>query len=155
MTNSLQLNLLQYQDKLVLKKEDGKVKVFDPIRNRFMVKGPEEVVRQLTIQYLIDRKNYNKNRIAVEKMLTINGLLKRFDILVYDRNTEPFLLVECKAPNVPISEDTFRQIAVYNMVLKVRYLLVTNGVDSFCCRMDYEQQSFEFINEVPSFAERN
>ena len=155
MNNSLQLNLLQYQDKLVLKKEDGKVKVFDPIQNRFMVKGPEEVVRQLTIQYLIDRKNYNKNRIAVEKMLTINGLLKRFDILVYDRNTEPFLLVECKAPNVPISEDTFRQIAVYNMVLKVRYLLVTNGVDSFCCRMDYEQQSFEFINEVPSFAERN
>ena len=155
MTKSLRLNLLKYQNDLLLKKKEGVVKVFDPIRNKYLVRGPEEIVRQLMIQYLIKEKKYNKNRMAVEKMLKVNGLSKRFDILVYDRNTQPFVLVECKAPAVPISEETFRQIAVYNLSLKVKYLLVTNGIDSYCCEMDYEKQSFEFLDEVPSFAELN
>ena len=89
---------------------------------------------------------------AVEKMLTVNGLVKRFDILIYDEHTAPFFLVECKAPSVRVSEDTFRQIAAYNLSLQVKYLLVTNGINSYCCEMDYQKQSFEFLQEVPSFA---
>ena len=84
--------------------------------------------------------------------MKINDRLKRFDILVYDENTKPQLLVECKAPNVKLTEDTFHQIANYNLALQVRYLLVTNGIDSYCCEMDYLKQSFEFLPEVPSFA---
>ncbi|MEO1262196.1 MAG: type I restriction enzyme HsdR N-terminal domain-containing protein [Bacteroidota bacterium] len=155
MTNPLQLDLLKFQDELVIKKVNGVVKVFDPVRNKFLVKGPEEIVRQLTIQYLIKEKKYKKNRMAVEKMLMVNGLLKRFDILVYDERTAPFILVECKAPAVSISEVTFRQIAAYNLPLKVKYLLVTNGIDSYCCEMNYEKQTFEFLDEVPCFVEMN
>ena len=153
MTKPLQINFLKYQQHLVFKRDGKSVKVFDPIRNKFYVKGPEEIVRQLVIHYLINEKHYNKNLIAVEKLLRVNDLQKRFDILVYDRKTEPFLLVECKAPSVPISEDTFRQIAAYNLSLQVKYLFVTNGINSYCCRMDYKHQSFDFIPEVPSFAE--
>ena len=152
MSKALQIDFLKYQDQLVFKKIEGQVKVFDPIRNKFLVKGPEEIVRQLVILFLIKEKKYNKNRMAVEKMLKVNNRRKRFDILVYDEHTEPLVLVECKAPTVPISEDTFRQIAAYNLPLHTKYLLVTNGILSYCCAMDYQQQSFEFLDEVPSFA---
>ncbi len=154
MSKALDIDLLKYQDELVLKKMDGATKIFDPIRNNYFVKGPEEIVRQLVVLYLIREKNYNKNHIAIEKMLRVNGLQKRFDILIYDQETAPFFLVECKAPQVPITEETFRQIAAYNLALQVRYLLVTNGISTYCCEMDYQQQSFEFMDEVPSFAGR-
>lgn len=155
MTNSLNIDFLKFQEELVFKKMEGAVKIYDPVRNNYFVNGPEEVVRQLVIQYLIKERQYNKNRMAIEKMLRVNGLQKRFDILVYDKNTMPFLLVECKAPTVPITEDVFRQIAAYNTSLQVNFLLVTNGINSYCCEMDYQQQSFEFIGEVPSFAGAN
>lgn len=152
MTQDLAIDFLKYQEQLKVKKVDGVVKVFDPIRRKYLVKGPEEIVRQLVIQYLIQEKEYVKNRMAVEKMLKINERIKRFDILVYDENTNPLLLVECKAPNVKVTEDTFHQIANYNLALKVKYLLVTNGIKTYCCQMDYLTQSFEFLHEVPSFA---
>ena len=152
MIEPLKIDFLKYQDQLVFKKVDGVVKVLDPIRNKYLVKGPEEIVRQLVIQYLTKAKKYRKNGMAVEKMLTVNGLVKRFDILIYDEHTAPFFLVECKAPSVRVSEDTFRQIAAYNLSLQVKYLLVTNGINSYCCEMDYQKQSFEFLQEVPSFA---
>lgn len=153
MIKELQIDLLKYHKELVFKKLDDHLKVFDPIRNKYLVRGPEEIVRQLVIQYLMQEKDYNKNRMAVEKMLKVNGLIKRFDILVYNKDTCPLVLVECKAPAVAINEDTFRQIAAYNLSLRVKYLLVTNGIHSYCCEMDYQQQSFEFLDEVPSFVE--
>ena len=152
MGKSLHIDFLKYQDKLVVKKEEEVIKIYDPIRRKYLVKGPEEIVRQLVIQYMILEKGYVKNRMAVEKMLKINERLKRFDILVYDENTSPLVLVECKAPNIKVSEDTFHQIANYNLALKTKYLLVTNGIKTYCCEMDYVNQSFEFLNEVPSFA---
>jgi len=148
---SLKLNILRYKPGLKLKKTQGVIQIFDPIRNRFFVQTPEEVVRQLTIQYLLTEKDYLKSLISVERQLVINERRRRFDILVYDRDTKPYLLIECKAPSVPISEDTFRQIANYNLALQVKYLLVTNGINAYCCEMDYDQQSFEFLEEVPSF----
>jgi hypothetical protein len=153
MNKGIAIDFLKYQDQLVVKKEEGAIKIYDPIRKKYLVKGPEEIVRQLVIQYLIKEKKYSKNRIAVEKMLRINDRIKRFDILLYDKNTHPVLLVECKAPNVKLTEDTFHQIANYNLALRVKYLLVTNGIDTYCCEMDYLKQSFEFLSEVPSFAE--
>ena len=155
MIEPLQIDFLKYHDLLVFKKMDGTIKVYDSVRKRYFVKGPEEIVRQLVVHYLTKEKYYNKNRIAVEKMLLVNGLRKRFDILVYDETTTPYFLVECKAPHVPVTEDTFRQIASYNMSLQVNYLLVTNGIITYCCEMDYQQQSFDFLKEVPSFAGKN
>ena len=149
------VDYLRYQKRLKTRTEDGKRYIFDPIRRKWLIIQPEELVRLLTIEYLIDDRRFNKNHIAVEKLLIVNERRKRCDILVYaDDNAgklKPLLLVECKAPAVPISEATFRQIASYNLPLRVRFLLVTNGRQTYCCEMNYETESFEFLQEVPSF----
>ena len=147
----MNLNLLSYQKDLKITTEDGKRYIYDPIRKRKFVLTPEEMVRQLCIQYLIQAKNVNINRVNVEKQFMVNGLRKRFDIIVYGTHLEPFLLVECKAPSVPISQKTFDQIGQYNIALRMDYLLVTNGMHSFCCQMDYEKEAFTFLDEIPSF----
>lgn len=151
--NAIQLNLLKFKKELQLKKRKGVIYIYDPIRKRDMIQTPEEIVRQLTIQYLVAEKGFRPNKLAVEKMLIVNERNKRFDILAYDDATAPLLLVECKAPSISITESAFEQISSYNLVLRVPYLLVTNGVDSYCCKMDYEQNSFEFIKEVPEYTE--
>ena len=146
----INLNLLEFKSFLKIKKEDGKQYLFCPIRKKHLVLQPEELVRQLLIIFLIEKKEYPKPCIAVEKSLTINELYRRFDVLLYDKNTKPFLLVECKAPEVKITQSTFEQIAQYNLSLQVPYLLVTNGITTYCCKMDYQDESFEFIQEIPS-----
>ncbi len=150
---NIKINLLKYTPELKLKNEDGTIHIFDPIRGRYFVQTPEEVVRQLTVLYLLNDRGFNKNKFAIERMLVVNERRKRFDILVYGLDTEPFLLVECKAPAIPISEDTFHQIATYNLALKVAYLVVTNGIDVYCCKMDYAEQSYQFLHEVPHYPE--
>lgn len=145
----LDLNFLPYQPNLKVKKEQGKRFIFCSIRKKYLVLQPEELVRQLTIEYLVDDRNYSKNSIHVERGLSVNGLTRRSDILIYDSEVNPYLLVECKAPKVKITQAVFDQIARYNLTLKVKYLLVTNGIDSFCCVMNYEDQSYRFLNEVP------
>lgn len=147
----IDIDLLAKQDQLKVKAEDGNRLLFDPIRRKWLVLQPEELVRQLVILYLIEERGYNKNRINIEMGLQVNALQKRCDILVYNEDMEPFLLVECKAPSVSISQATFRQIANYNLPLRVPYLFVTNGVVNYCCRMNYEEESFEFVKKVPSF----
>ncbi len=151
MSKQIDLQLLRYQEKLRTKTEENKRYIYDPIRKKFLVLGPEEMVRQLTLCYLIDFKKYNKNRIRVEKGLKLNGLSKRCDILVYDMEMTPFLLVECKAPDVPITQSTFEQIGRYNLPLRVPYLMLTNGLTSFCCQVNYESQSFDFLDSIPDF----
>lgn len=143
------LDLLSFQPFLKIKNENGKQYLFCPIRKKHLVLQPEELVRQLLLVYLIENKGYTKPRIAVEKSLTINELYRRFDILIYDKNTNPFLLIECKAPEVKITQSTFEQIAQYNLALRVPYLLVTNGISTYCCKMDYKNESYEFIQEIP------
>ncbi len=146
----ISLDLLKHSGKLVLKKEDGKTKVFDPIRKKYLVITPEESVRQLLTLYFLEDLAYSKNSISVEKMLIINGLQKRFDMLIYDENTQPFLIVECKSPKIKITDDVFRQAAVYNFELKAPYLVVCNGLETYCCKMNYEAKNFEFLEELPS-----
>jgi hypothetical protein len=145
------LNLMQYQELLQFKTEEGKRFIFDPIRKKYLVFQTEEFVRQLIVQYLLLEKHYPAGKIALEVGLKINDMQKRCDILVYDNTFMPFMIVECKAPKVPISEAVFLQIATYNIALKVPYLVVSNGIRTYCSRIDHEKESFEFLNDIPMF----
>ena len=147
----LDLDLLQFQERLEILKVDGKTYILDVIRKKNLVLAPEELVRQLLIHYLMEVEGYSKNRISIEKGLKVNGLPRRWDLLVYTPSMDPFLLVECKAPGVKISQDVFEQIAWYNMTLKVPYLLVTNGVQSFAYKLDYETSSIEPLDTLPNY----
>lgn len=143
------LNLPSYSFKL--KESSGKVQILDELRKKYVVLTPEEWVRQHIVQYLIREKKYPSSLIAIEIGLKYNQLQKRADVLVYDRQGAPLLLIECKAPEVKITQDVFHQIAVYNMSFKVKYLLVTNGMDHFICEMDYTSNSYQFLKEIPVF----
>ncbi len=147
----LDLDLDRFLPHLRLRRLGNQRQVFDPIRGRWLVLQPEEFVRQLLVQYLLHGKGYNRNRISIERGLQVNGLSKRCDVLVYDPAMQPYLLVECKAPEVELTEATFRQIATYNLCLRVRYLLVTNGRTAYCCALDYERQSFRFLEGLPEY----
>ncbi len=133
------------------KNSENKVAVFDEIRKKFVVLTPEEWVRQHVVQFLLTDKNYPKSYINVEKVLKINGITKRYDAVVFKPDGSIFLLIECKAPEVPISQNTFDQIARYNMTLKADYLMVTNGLNHYFCRMDFENEQYQFLRELPDF----
>jgi hypothetical protein len=150
----LTIDLLKFQAKLVLQKQEGQALLYDPIRKKFLVQTPEEVVRQLFLVYLMDEKGFPKNRLRTEKMLKVNELNKRCDILVYDWDMHPFLLVECKSPNIPVTEATLRQVAAYNLPLKVKYLVLTNGLETWCCELDFQQTTWQFLPDIPIFPAR-
>jgi len=145
------IDFTEFSSFLRVEKVEGKRMIFDPIRKKFLVLLPEEFVRQLLLQYLIQQKSFNENRISVEKKVVFNQMPKRCDVLIYDKKMEPFMLVECKAAEVPISLAAFEQIARYNTPLRVPYLLVTNGLDTYCCEMDYEKEDFKFLSEIPDY----
>lgn len=147
----LNINYLQYQHLLKIKRTEKGSHIHCLIRQKYLVLQPEEIVRQLTLLYLIEEKKYNRNRIRAEKLLHVNDLRKRCDILVYDTEVNPLLLVECKAARVKITQATFKQIAWYNMPLKVKYLVVTNGLQTYCCEMDYDKHTYQFLPEIPVF----
>ncbi len=132
------------------KNSENKVAIFDEIRKKFMLLTPEEWVRQHTVQFLLQDKKYPKSYINVEKLIKINDLSKRYDVVVFQPNGDIFLLIECKAPEVPISQNTFDQIARYNLVLKAKYLMVTNGLNHYFCQMDFENEKYIFLNELPA-----
>ena len=134
-----------------IKSKENKLSIFDIIRKKFVVLQPEEWVRQHCIHYLITVKNYPKSLINVEKMLMINGLKKRYDIVVFNPKGSIFLIVECKAANVKITQDTFDQIARYNLSLNAEYLMVTNGLNHYYCQMDVEQQRYTFLQDIPDY----
>ncbi len=116
-----------------------------------MVLQPEEWVRQHLVHYLIFEKKYPKSLINVEKQLEINGLKKRYDIVVFNSDGSIEILVECKAPKISISQTTFNQIARYNMNLKANHLMVTNGLEHFYCKMDFEKEKYTFLKDIPDF----
>lgn len=137
--------------KFRLRLENNRQEIFDPVRRKFVVLSPEEWVRQNLIAYLIQIKGYPVSMIGVEKQLILNSLPKRFDLVIFTRNANPYLLVECKAPGVEITENTFDQAARYNMLLHAEYFLITNGLEHYTCRIDYERKQYIFIEEVPHF----
>ena len=133
------------------KNSENKVSIFDEIRKKFILLTPEEWVRQHVVQFLLQDKNYPKSYINVEKLIKINDLSKRYDGVVFQPNGEIFLLIECKAPEVAISQQTFDQIARYNLVLKAKYLMVTNGLNHYFCQMDFENEKYVFLKELPEY----
>lgn len=144
-----QLNLPDYDFRIIVKK--GKNFILDRIRRRYVLLTPEEWVRQNFIEYLIKEKNYPESLMAVEKQISMNGKLFRFDLLVYHRIGQPFLVAEFKAPYVKITQEAFDQVVRYNMTLRVERVVVSNGLQHFACEIDYENNDYRFLKEVPQF----
>jgi len=128
-----------------------KKEIFDSIRKRFVVLTPEEWVRQHFIQFLLNELHVPASLIGVETSLKYNGLSKRSDIVVYDRKGKPAMAIECKASTVKIDQKVFDQLARYNMVLNVSYLVVTNGMVHYCCQINKLDGSYSFLQEIPPF----
>jgi hypothetical protein len=116
-----------------------------------MVLTPEEWVRQHFVQFLIEEKKYPASLIALEKQLTLNNRKKRTDILVFNKEGNHDIIVECKAPKIKITQATFDQIARYNLKLKANFLVVTNGLDHFYCKMDFENEAYIFLKDIPNY----
>ena len=150
-TKSLNIDLLAFQNQLITQEKDNKQWIFDPIRKKYLILLPEELVRQLLLQFFIQEKKYPAGRINIEKQLSVLSTKRRFDMVIYDKNGHPKMLVECKAPNIKINQKTFDQISKYNLVLRADFLLVTNGIKTYCCEMDYKNHSFQFIRQLPDF----
>jgi hypothetical protein len=144
------LNLPPYPFKI--SDENGQLTLFDEIRKKHIQITPEEWVRQHFVQYLINQKKYPKTLIKLEGGLRLNGMAKRSDIVVFNASGEKILMVECKAPSVAINQKVFDQIARYNMTHKVPLLAVTNGLEHYYCRVDFEKHAYQFIEELPEYS---
>lgn len=125
--------------------------IFDLIRKKFIILTPEEWVRQHVVLFLLTQKQIPHNLINVEKQLIIAGTTKRYDIISYNTDGSIHLIVECKAPEIKIDQSVFDQIARYNLALNAKYLMVTNGMEHYFCTMDYENQTYNFIADLPEY----
>src|SRR5262249_54832795 len=124
--------------------------IFDIIRKKFVALTPEEWVRQHWLHYLIEEGKYPRSLIVPEMKIVLNDLSKRCDVVVHDRSGNPFLIVECKSPDVKISQKVFDQVARYNLTLKVKYLIVSNGTQHYGCKIDFEKMNYAFIENLPA-----
>ena len=145
----IRLNLPRYSFRI--KSKENKLYIFDRNRKKEVLLTDEEWVRQHFVEYLVTDKNYPRSRVAVEKKCQVGQMTKRTDIVVFDREGKADIIVECKAPGIRINQDTFDQIARYNLQLKANYLIVTNGLEHFFCQMDHEAQEYKFLKDIPSF----
>ena len=143
-----ELNLPAFEYKIIEK--DSKPFIFDVIRRQYVALTPEEWVRQHFVHFLISHKGYPQALMANEVQLKLNGMSRRCDTVIYDRTLRPRVIVEYKAPTVNITQQVFDQICRYNMVLQVEYLIVSNGLAHYCCKMDYATRSYTFLREVPA-----
>lgn len=143
------LNFPSYSFKV--KNRENKRYIWDIIRKKYILITPEEWVRQHTIHFLIQEKNYQAMWMSVEKQFAVNGQHKRADIVVYDKNLNPFIIIECKAPNIKITQETFDQIARYNLSLNAKYLMLTNGLQHYYCEMDFENETYIFLEGIPDY----
>ena len=133
------------------KNSENKTLIYDEIRKKFVVLQPEEWVRQHCVQYLIQEKGYPKSLINVEKELKINNLRKRYDIVIFNPNGSIHVIVECKSAKIKIDQSTFDQIARYNLALNASFLMVTNGINHYYCAMDFEEERYEFLKDIPNY----
>ena len=143
------LNLPDYD--LQQRFEEEKLFILDPFRKKYVLKTPEEEVRQRFARYLVEEKGYPGSLIRTEYTLNLNGMIRRCDILVDKPAGSPSVLVECKAPSVKISQATFDQAARYNMVFRVRYLMVTNGLKHYCVSLDFATRKVNFLESIPAY----
>lgn len=147
----LELNLPSFD--INVKKIGGKISILDPLRRKFVALTPEEWVRQHFVNFLLKEKGYPAALIANEVQIDLNKLKKRCDSVVYNRDLSPLMIIEYKAPDVDITQQVFDQIVRYNIVLKVKYLIVSNGLNHYCCIMNYDKQSFNYLSDIPNYTD--
>lgn len=147
----LALNLPTYSYKIITR--EGRKFIFDTLRKKYVSLTPEEWVRQHFTHLLIERKGYPAGLLANEVQVNLNGTRKRCDTVLYNRDLSARMIIEYKAPHVEITQAVFDQITRYNMVLKVDYLIVTNGVNHYCCKIDYREKSYIFLPDVPAYGD--
>lgn len=145
----LSLNLPPYEIKII--EREGKRQIFDPLRKNYVALTPEEWVRQHFVNYLLQYKGYPSSLTANEVGITLNGMSRRCDTVIYDKNLKPRAIVEYKASSVKITKEVFAQISRYNLVLRVDYLIISNGLQHYCCKMDYANNSFTFMQDIPDY----
>ena len=143
------LNLPQYEIKIGEK--DGKRTIFDFLRRKYVALTPEEWVRQHFVHYLIEHKGYPKGLLGNEIEIRIGSKHLRCDSILYNKVAQPQMIIEYKAPTIKIQQKTFDQISAYNLLLKVDYLIVSNGLQHYCCKMDYEHQNYLFLQDIPDY----
>lgn len=145
------LNLPYANTKIVVRNE--KQMVFDFLRKRFVALTPEEWVRQQFTHFLVERKGYPAMFIGNEITLSVGRLSRRCDSVVFNKSAEPVMIIEYKAPTVKITQKVFEQICSYNIALHAPYLTVSNGLQSYCCRIDKEANTYEFLKDIPAYGE--
>ena len=143
------LNLPQYEIKI--NEKDGKRMIFDFLRRKYVALTPEEWVRQHFVHFLIEHKGYPKGLIGNEIELQIGAKRLRCDSILYNKMAQPQMIIEYKAPTIPIQQKVFQQISTYNLLLKVDYLIVSNGIQHYCCKMDYDNQKCLFLEDIPEY----
>lgn len=147
----IDVNLLPFQSYLKIQEIEGRNYLWDRFRKKYILVQPEELVRQLLLIYLIEKKEFPPLRIALEKTLIINQRRKRFDALIYDDKFQPMLLIECKAPDVNINFETIAQIANYNSILKVPFLILSNGIKTYFMQWEEASEQFIYLAELPFY----
>ena len=145
----LELNLPPFDKKIT--KKDNKAFIPDIIRRQYVALTPEEWVRQHFVHFLIKQKDYPQSLMANEVQLKLNGMSPRCDTVIYDRTLRPRVIIEYKAPTVNITQKVFDQICRYNMILQVDYLIVSNGLAHYCCKVDYPTRSYSFLQDIPAY----
>jgi len=146
-----QLNFPEYKFRIA-RGEDGKKYIFDSLRHKEIILTPEEWVRQHLIRYITEEKDFPPALVSIEAGVKVNTLSRRYDALVYSRNGKPLLLIECKAPGIKINQQTFDQIIAYNHTMKANYLLISNGLKHYCCKLKAEKDRYEFLPEIPHYS---
>ena len=147
----LALNLPSFAVKM--QQRNGKSLIFDPLRKKYVALTPDEWVRQHFTHFLTDHKGYPKGLLANEIQLDLNGTKKRCDTVLFNKDLSARMIVEYKAPHIAITQAVFDQITRYNMVLKVDYLIVSNGINHYCCKIDYQSMSYSFLPDIPSYTD--
>lgn len=146
------LNLPEYSFKITTS-EDNKQWIYDSFRKKDILLTPEEWVRQNILSFLVKDKMFPASLISIESGIKVNRMTRRYDALIYNREGNPLMLVECKAPGIIINQDTFDQITAYNLTILARYLLITNGKDHYCCKFNDQKKSYDFLERIPSYEE--
>jgi len=145
-----QLNLPEYQFRI--KQIEKSIFILDSYRKRYVKLTPEEWVRQNFLRFLTENKGFPMGLLAVEKQLNINGMKKRCDAILYDLQAKPSMIIELKAPHIPITQQVFDQVAVYNVKLKVDYFMISNGLEHYCCKVNTENASYSFFEGIPPYS---
>ena len=145
----IQLTLPPYQ--IRVKETHGRKQIFDILRRKYVALTPEEWVRQHFIHYLVEHKNYPSSLLANEVSLQIGEKRMRADSVLYDNQLHPRMIIEYKAPNITLTQKVFDQITVYNLLLHVDYLIVSNGMITYICKMDYEKETYKFLEAIPNY----